>query len=248
MFTQSRFTMWLPGFILVVCFFLGVSPVVNAADITVDDFSATTLPPGAGIGSLNQSGVGTTGPFPDGPNAGVLGGYRTITNQVTATGGGINANMTIQTGPQTLSYNTDSGVAGILTLLYDANGVGLFADFSGGTSLDLPFSAIDLPGLVVMATLSDGTNSFTQSSGALAAGAQTVSFPLSGFTGVDLSNVQSVKLVFDAANSQDFTLSGPGGIIIVQEIPEPASLALWGVIGIAGAWYTRRRLTKKATV
>jgi hypothetical protein len=41
-----------------------------------------------------------------------------------------------------------------------------------------------------------------------------------------------------------FTLS----FVPTPTVPEPASLVLWGVVGLAGAWYARRKLQRKLAV
>jgi hypothetical protein len=62
----------------------------------------------------------------------------------------------------------------------------------------------------------------------------------------DLTQVNSIVFTFNNGGTPqqgtDFIVTQ----IQVDPIPEPATLALWGVVGAAGAWYGRRRLGKKA--
>jgi hypothetical protein len=74
----------------------------------------------------------------------------------------------------------------------------------------------------------------------------TLSFLAASF-GVDLTNIQSLKILFDAKVAHDFTVQGEDGVTITSvDVPEPSSLILWGSIALAGGWFMRRRLMKSA--
>jgi len=220
---------------------------VQAAPIVVDNltelFTGGNASGGAQLSAdNNNTDVSNT----QGPSANFIG---LRTGSVTNTGPGIisSTDMAISAGILAFSTGTLS-TAGTGYLLYDTTpGVNLAA---GGT-IDFNFGTFnlgtDLNPLTLSVTLAD-TSTSQQVFAPPISSTGLVQIPLSSFNAVDKTNIQSIRIDFSTTGRGiDFSLNNQGGGIIIQEIPEPASIALWGVLGIAGAWYARRRFTTKAT-
>lgn len=255
---------------LVVASVLGVAaalfamPVQHAgADITVDHFSEVQDPPNTvsalpagwsfsgsatswtlkattntGTGSVLETGLGS-----------VLGGSRYSEMTVTAIPGGgvpearfgVDTNTGIPATPHYAFLFLDSNVDAHVVFIYDANGAGLNQDLSDASSIDLKFDTTDL-GVDFVVTLGSGNGQFASSPVQNLAGPGTISIPISVFTTANpllqLFDIDSIRLAIDTPVAGDFTLDSA---IIIRFIPEPGSVLIWSLLGVAGVFYGRRR-------
>jgi hypothetical protein len=231
-------------------------PSAGAAPI-IDDFTTTTflgptvivIPPPVLVPGLQVSNM-FPGPTTvvDNPATNTTGGVRTATLGPYSGPANLTDSVSITIDSGVLNFNSTTGASATLVLLYDANSAGLNEDFTGYQSLTLSVLNFDFAfgnPLPITLTLTDtGSNSFSSTINVNSGGAQPIDFPLAAFQsgGVNLSSIQSVELTFTGNTAHNFTIDA----IQLTAIPEPATLALWGVVGAAGAWYGRRRLSKKA--
>jgi hypothetical protein len=219
---------------------LALASTAARADFTVDDFG--TSPQSTSVTGGTGSTSSTTAA------AGVLGGSRTLNLNVTANPFA-QAATAIVTGddPGYFILNSGTGVNSSGSIVYDAFGAGLggadLAQYGSQFEVDLVATDLNLTlGIRLTDTLgATQTVSFSNLSVGL------VAFGFGGFTGVDLTSLASVALVFDAPVSADFALNFigvTGGVPPV--VPEPASAGLMGlglVLTIAAA-RRRRRLAR----
>lgn len=180
-----------------------------SAQTIIDDFSSvganTVDPPGVVRNSLGTTTVTDAG------LSNVIGGVRTLTVTATAIAGG---SPEVRAGviplAQVLSYSSTVLANGLVTLRYDANGVGLDADLSSGDGIQFSVVA-DLSSLPydVTVEISDGiiTNSSTQT--VAVGGLQQVQFFYSAFPTVDLTDVFSISVTFDPNLAGDLEVGAP---------------------------------------
>ena len=189
--------------------------VVAAADgaraqTVIDDFSSvganTEEPPGVvrtTIGGTTVTDVGL---------ANVIGGSRTLTVAATAVGGGSpEVRGGVMPFAQVLTYSSSVLADGLVTLLYDANGVGLGVDLSTGDGIQLEVTA-DLSALPydVTVTISDGVLTDSSTQVVPVGGQQQVQFFYNvAFPTVDLSNVFSIEVTFDPNLAGDLEVGTP---------------------------------------
>lgn len=147
--------------------------------------------------------------------------------------------------PSLLDYASSAGADGSLNLLYDAGGVvdGLNVDFSTETGITMDFLLFDHAGGVdmpVTVTIGDGTNVATLTHTLTSAGAQQLLFDFDDFAGigsVDMTSIDFLNFFFDAQLAHDFRLDF---LATTSNVPEPASLLVWGMAGIVGLLVHRR--------
>lgn len=195
-----------------------------APALTIDNFEAglftVTDDPLAPAGtSAEQSGL---------PTGDVIGGVRFVTAQ-TAGAGAVTANATLATTPADDAAELTAVATGNFTFYYDGiadgveNGTGgaLNLDLSGLATLDVALS-VPSPGPVLRITLWDSDSAHLSSLVPAVDGIN--SFLLSTFTGVDLSDIQSLRL----------SVNGVAAAISVSDIsanpvPEPGAGLLLGL-------------------
>lgn len=234
--------------ILTLSTFLYAAGGVAQAATLVDDFSSTINTVPFPFRQVQQTGVGSNSGVPPVETglSGVIGGSRQTT--VTVTAGAATARARIFAGsPGTLQF-TSSGVASNLTLNYNNNGTGLGANIALFLGVSIPFGNVALggaPSLPVTATITDAAANVATAVVAITTeGAQTLIIPaaaFAGLAGLDLSNISSIKFMFDAGLGQEFTLRGPIQLLT----PEPLAILGWSVvlvIGLAGWRYIGPRL------
>jgi hypothetical protein len=149
---------------------------------------------------------------------------------------------------------------GSISSLYDASGAGLGLDLTAdpdfeqqGIMFDFSTSAFGGQALDATLTLSDGTDTETLMAtidGGMMGDpfSTTVSFLFSALAGlVDLGNLESIELTVAANNvQQDFVLDNIKTFgRQLNVVPEPASLTIFAGVGLAGAWYARRRRNRQ---
>ncbi len=245
-------------------------PVEQAwADLVVDHFTQVQNPPGSvslqanpspppatnwsfsgsasswtmtgrvdtGSGSVSESGLGS-----------VLGGSRFSELNLIATPASddtVRARLAVSTASSVAQLFLDSDVDANAVFSYDASGGGLNQNLSTATSIDLVIASTDL-GVSVVVTLGSGNGAQSASSPVQNLGAPgTISIPITAFTtanpSLQLSDIDSIRVAIDTPMAGDFTMDE---IIVRQRqevIPEPASLLIWSVLGVAGVFYGRRR-------
>lgn len=223
---------------------LGVSPVVASQIIdTFDDVDGPN--PWPVTRTTAGSTVITESPL---PLANTIGGERvtTITGDSFLVPGLDSVTTTIVPAlPSLLDYASTAGADGSLNIFYNGiAGGGLGANFSAETGITIDFLLFDHAGgvdLPVTVTVSDGTNLATLTQMLTAPGAQSVFFGFAGFAGigsVNLSTIDSLNFFFDAQLAHDFRLDFIG---TTSGVPEPASIAIWGMAGLVGVLIHRGR-------
>lgn len=211
-----------------------------AADIVIDDFSSTTLlgpSPVFGMfvnpGSLGPTTVNDTG-------ASVFGGGRNVT--LGAFGGSAGEYVTATVAAGMMKYASTNGGNSSLTLAYGGPAINLTGH--GGIELQLmSFDFAYSTPMSIQVALFDGANAAVGTSTVSTAGSFPVDFPFATFSGIgalSLATVQSITVFFDAQVAHDFNV---GPIVAYQQvIPEPASVAVWTLVGMVGLVVARRWL------
>lgn len=217
---------------------VAASTPASAAVINLDNF--TTAMSGVDAvapGVLTATGNSKT----SGGNVGTHLGTRTVTlseNNV------ISANSQI-TGNFLLGMSTGSGItSATTTLLYNAFG-NLNLTANNGISLNVSFFNAGTPAVnpTVTATLTD--NGGDRVLGPIAFNSTGALFI--PFGAVDRDVVTAIKLVFNLQNGTDVTIDAKNGVIITETpVPEPMTLAAFGVMTLVGGVYGRRKLKARA--
>ncbi|MCE9545805.1 MAG: hypothetical protein K8T25_09855, partial [Planctomycetia bacterium] len=207
------------GLLAAVFTVLNIGADAARADTVVDNFHTSSSP----FRNIQQTGVGSNVNTESGVPQ-VIGGTRQTT--VSVTGGAATARARIFNGsPGNLQF-TSSGVTSTMSLVYNNAGAGLAANIAPFMGVSIPFVSVALPAtaptLPVTVTLTDGAaNSASATVAVTSTGAQTLLIDPSAFgaalASLDLSNIFSIKLLFDAGLGQEFSLSGP----ITLLTPEP---------------------------
>lgn len=145
-----------------------------------------------------------------------------------------------------LNFSTGANAAATLMLKYNGNGAGLGSALAGNPIIAVDFLTFEsgAPGATVEVEVlvSDGTNSamlsimLDETDDSITPFSLFFDFSMSG---VDFSNLEWLKIIFDSTNSADFLLDS----IRATSVPEPISLASWGIMscfGVGGLWLRRR--------
>lgn len=155
----------------------------------------------------------------------------------------------LRSGNDYLSFDNDSGVSAQLSILYyamvaDQNGPFAlpldFTLFGSGFYFDTVFSDADI-GVTVTVTdvfnnnfaYSDNTTAYNYAQNGGDFRRSYIGF--NNFVGIDMTKVTSVLLTFDAEFAGDFTLSEYG------VIPEPSTVAIFGLALVGFAFSSRRK-------
>jgi hypothetical protein len=218
---------------------LWLSPA-QAADITIDDF---TVPPG-GVQSITlTNNPGTVGPinFSPIPTANTAAGQRAIT--LTQVQGGT-SNLTVDPLPSILTelnHGNAAASSNSVTLWDFVTGAGPI-NLSGQTSIVLQNTTVDV-GLATFDVLVNGTSLGAQILPAFL-GSQDLTFSLAGAPGLNAVNTIELRIniPFGVGGNTDVTIDNvlspmqppPPGV------PEPASIALWSLLGLGAVGYARR--------
>lgn len=234
------------------------------ADVVIDDFSDPT-PTSQGLDSGNGPGpAGTYTPFSLGPDtagsfSSIVGGYRTMNLSGTIY---TNQSVAFRAGNGNADLSTSSLSSGMASLLYDANGSGLGGLLAGLTSIEIQLSALNFgtTGVSIAVTLMDnsgmlgGMQTLTQEFMSNL-GATLLMFDFSTTT-VDLTDLKSVLVQIQGLTNStafDVTIENITAIIPpppppppVPPVPEPASIALWCLVGLVGTGYGIRRRRRAA--
>ncbi len=197
------------------------SPRAEAADINIDLFTA-------GPDTLTLTMVGSTNNTMTGL-ANVIGSARRIDLEMTAEGPGApEVKAVVLTGPQLLNYTSGIDDDGRVALTYNANGAGLNADLTAGMLVAIRIrlfvdAAAVAGGMPLAVTLTDGSaNTFTVTQMLTMSGFQFVQFTLSSFTGVNLTDVDSIVIDADPMASGDLAFSL---FSVVEDLATPTPTA-----------------------
>lgn len=204
----------------------------SAAPMLIDDFSSTVAP------------------FSSGSQVTNLGGGVTRTITINGSALGLSAVSVNSTVPNALDSFASSLSAFSTVLQYDFAAQNFLPTDSillpflasnggtGATTLDLKVELLGGPGGSLNFAIADNASPFNLpiSFGAFGPG------PFNGITGIRFTFNQ------DLTNATDFTLGGDGGIRITGDpVPEPATLATFGLMGLVGGFVARRKLARAAT-
>jgi len=176
------------------------------------------------------------------PGAGlnIIGGWRTI--QVTAATGNVFATADTAPTPGAYSHSNPAGATGTSLITWDNAGSGLGGvdlTAGGATALILDITSIDQGNVTLTFSVTDLlANTSSISLNGLGVGLQ--GFLFSGFTGsADFTQVDSISLEVAGGLASDLTLDLIG-TNTPPSVPEPASLALFGV-GMLGLLASRKK-------
>jgi hypothetical protein len=143
------------------------------------------------------------------------------------------------------SLNQTNATNGSVKFEYSFVGNPLNLLGTAGFALDFVFLEAGNMTLVID-LLDGGTSTSTQTLNVpvTVTGTTTVFIPLSSFSsGANLANITGIRLLVDPAVSQDF---GIDNFVVV--VPEPASLAVFGVLALGGLAVARRKLLARRGV
>jgi hypothetical protein len=225
---------------LLVVLAVGAGPAWGAP-IQLDTFSDDVFVSVTGISPPNPNTVSQPPP----PLSGILGGQRTVTLDVTGTPSAFAISQAyIDNGsiPNRLTLNSPTNANATLTLDYPNIGI---RDLSGQT-LTIAVDTNDNGGTWTLG-LDDGSG-FVYANVSLGVDGAPTSLAIAvdgtNFPGVDLQHVTNISLAFAGNTATDITF----GLDLPTNdpppppvIPEPASLALWGLMGLGSVVFARRR-------
>lgn len=244
------------GRLVVVCLGMFALAGTGRADIIFDGFTSpapfvqvATIPGGGGAGAAanNQFAVG-----------GLAFGLnrRSITANRSAAGGVVESSVNSSVGNPPVDqyvHSNANGTASTAAIFYDFNGTIL--DFAGG-NITLEDIDQDVGTTMISITLFNGLAQGTSAAQVVGAGLdQDRLFNLAdpAFNGIR-DHVTAMRINIDTTGNGgpigiDFNfdaLTVPDGTQIIFEVPEPTSMALFGLIGLGGMIAARRKMRKIA--
>jgi len=231
---KSVFTLAAAFSVALAFTFVDTSPAAAQTEIVIDNFSST------GIGGpyfLSDPGFSSFGEMPPSGVIGAGSTTRTVTITRTNASGSVTAGV-VPGVPGLLQGGASNTATGQLTTSYTAGG-GLNANLSSflGVAVDVATFGAGVPpaGVPVSVTLTDG-DSNSSTGMATITGTGELLIPPSAFAGLnalDLSDIDSIDVVFDISFGQDFEINS-----IVALTPEPVTILLWscGLFGFGIFW------------
>ncbi|MEX1098721.1 MAG: hypothetical protein WED34_21920 [Planctomycetales bacterium] len=231
---------WLIGAVVpVVGMALAASP---ASAVVIDDFDNGV----AGTVASDTLADATPVTTAAGATGGAFGGNRTLfANVTTFSGSALTSTLVDIGGDIQLAIDEGTGVDGAGGVFIDS-----FTnnDFSGVISIEAQLTSLNFGGaanILVRLELTDGsavTGGVTLSLPFGTPGNTLLSFSLAALDGaVDLTDVQILRFGTLANGQSQDDLSITSITTTDREIPEPASLAVWGIMGLTGMVVGRRR-------
>lgn len=228
------------------------------ADVVIDDFSepsptSQSLDYGPGPGPSPLYTPFALAPNTDGSFSSVAGGYRTMDLSGTVY---TNQSVSFLAGSGNATLSTGSLSSGSASLLYDANGAGLGDLLAGLTSIEINLQSLDAGtggGISIAVSIMDNSGLITGMQTLLQEftddlGATLLTFDFSTTT-VDLTDLKSVSVLIDGlagSTAYDLVLNDITAVIPQPPVPEPASIALWCLVGLVGTGYGIRRQRRVA--
>jgi len=226
-----------------------VSGLVQADEI-IDNFTnpspvSQSLSAGPGGGAFGPMTT-TAGPF-----AGVIGGYRTLNLSGFAF---TNQSVSLLAGNGTGDLATASLSSASASFVYDANMAGLGALLAGLTSVDISLLALDAgsAGLTIAVTALDNmaVSDTVSMDFLMNLGATMLSFDFSSSL-VDFNDLDSLTVSIEGIGDStafDVTVDTITAIIPpppTEQVPEPAALATWCLVGLVGLGHGIRRRRRR---
>jgi hypothetical protein len=159
--------------------------------------------------------------------------------------GPLGVSAAIIPGQGVFSISSDTLTDGSAALSYPGvGGLSLDLTYSGtvpqGAAVIIDVVSSDLGGVPIDVTLTDGGGNSATASG-VAAGAQTVSIPLTDFGGLDFADIDQIDVQFDPGAEFDITADFIGfDWPEVDQQPEPASILIWSLVGLIGLVASKR--------
>jgi hypothetical protein len=185
------------------------------------------------------------------------GSQREITIQRLGGTGTFDANINT-TIPGAWSVANGLMTGNIATTRYDFAGQGFSLDFSGVGSIDLTQINLDAGQVDFSIELSGGAGTFTTASQSVSGNVVNGSliFSLGAVPAGILNSVDSIRILANSSipgpnglAGSDFSVGAvfiPDDTVIIQEVPEPASMVVFGLLTVTGGLIARRRMTKAA--
>lgn len=241
MFKDARLSLTVSGSLRhcflasVVAAALFLLPGAVQAQVTVDNFLTQLAGGATGGGGLLSSAVNLPQSSGAQSAAGILGTRTaTVDNNDPVTG-----NSSIQIsggGTASLATSADNSNGSMISLNYTFSAQD-FSAFPGAvfnvTNFD-PGTG-NLPTLVT--TLTD-TSSGAQTLATVTITGNGLFVVPFGFS--DRNQTTALNFKFNLEDGADFVITNEG-LRIPQEVPEPATLALWAGLAVGGVWYARRK-------
>lgn len=202
--------------------------------------------------------IGANPPNPNGPYSNtaspvtlLFGNTRTITTQRFGGTGSFGADVNTTNLGQ-FSFENASNTGSISTINYDFAAQGFALDFTGNDLLTLVGVDLDAGTADFYITSTDGTNSFTTAIQNVNAAdpVQDLDFNIIGgavngaaITGITVT-VDTVSPGIQGSDGFFNDIQIDDSTQIIFQIPEPASMALFGLIGLGGVIAARRKMRK----
>ena len=196
----------------------------------IDDFVAPPL--GHGISDLSGTVFGTS----TASDASILGTRRTLGLNYISGGGfaDLQANNSAVGGVGALVFAATSHWSGIATVKWDGPAGDLGLDMSATPIVELDFISVDITGVNVYVTVSDGANTVSTAASSISGAGKVEQFDLSALA-VDLTSIDYIEMIAQTSN--------PGTDWILKDailVPEPHEYALLAGLGLLGLAAYRR--------
>lgn len=219
--------------------------VAQATSVLIDSFSD---------GNLANTSSPITSTTLTGSTSNIIGGQRTVTQTSVGSTNGLNLSINSGVAPGVLAHSQASGETGMTTVLWDGGGSLGGVDLTdSGTNDSLRFviarTDANLPGNGISVQLNGGITlshyftaadftAYFNSGSTTATRFLNVDFLLSGFTGA--TSVNSILLTIDGTVTDDWDMRIDNVGAINTQVPEPATLLLFGT-GLVGVAARARR-------
>jgi hypothetical protein len=233
---------------------LGICATSFANPVPFDDFTAPAATVQRVVGA---SGGGNPSALLTNTQAGVasslrFGDVRTITAQRMGGFGTFDADVNT-TLPNQYAFANGADTGSIFTINYNFAAQGFSLDFSANDLLTLVGIDLDAGDAEFTVTTTDGTNSFTTAVQTVQAGdpIQDLDFNITGGL-VNASAITGLTIRIDTVNPGLSGTDGRVADILIDDgvritgdpTPEPASMALFGLVGLGGMLAARRKMRK----